>query len=129
VTRRDARAVALAFAVAHVPVAAAGAVAPGALGPLWLGRGVVRGSGRRAVRGFCVLDALAAGAVAEAVVRERAVAPRLAAGIATDVARLAVSVLGAARGRGPLALPIAAASAAGAATASALLPRVDAPEA
>jgi hypothetical protein len=73
------------------------------------------------------VDALAAGAVAEAVVRDRAVAPRLTAGIATDVARLAVSVVAAARGRGPLALPIAAASAAGAATASALLHRVDAP--
>jgi hypothetical protein len=114
------------FASTHVPVSALGAAAPGAVGPVWLGRRVRHPVAREALRAFCAADALAAAAVADAVLRGRPVAGRLTVGIGGDLARAALSVAALRRGPRPVALAVAAASLTGAALATGLRRRVDA---
>jgi hypothetical protein len=63
--------------------------------------------------------------VAEAVLRERAVAGRLVVGISCDLARAALSLAALRRGRPPLAVPVAMASLTGAGLAAALRTRAD----
>ena len=124
-TRRTARQLTLLFASTHVPVSAAGALWPRTLGPAWIGRGARDPVPREALRVFCVVDALSAAAVAQAVLRERAVAGRLVAGIGCDLARAALSLAALRRGRPPLAAPVAMASLTGAGLAAALRRRAD----
>ena len=124
-TRRTARRFTLLFASTHVPVSAAGAASPGTLGPVWLGRSVRDAGRREALRVFCIVDALSAAAVAEAVLRERAVARRLAVGIGCDLTRAALSLSALRRGRPPLAAPVAMASLVGAGLAAVLRRRAD----
>jgi hypothetical protein len=119
------RAAALAFGAAHVAGGVAGTLAPGALGRPWLGPGADAPVARAALRAFWACDALPAALTVDAVVRGRPLRARLAAGIASDLARIAaaLSAREVAPRRGSAAM--VAASAAGALTAAALLPHVD----
>jgi hypothetical protein len=120
-----ARTAALVFGAGHAVAGVAGAVAPAALGRPWLGGGADAPAARAALRAFWACDALPALLTVDAVVRDRPLRARLAAGIASDLARAAAALTAreVAPRRGTAAM--VGASCAGAALAAALMARVD----
>lgn len=124
--RSVSRAIAFGFGATHVAMCAAAAAAPVAYGRPWLGETAATSAARAALRGLAICDALPAVLVVDAVVRGRPLRARLAVGVFSDLGRATAAL--SARPQAPAAgnTAMVAASLAGAAIATSLLPHVDA---